>query len=234
MKREDLIRGHSPKGETTVRSKIAAQAHAPVVTALLLLLLAAIAGTPPAAVAQPAAPPDGFKVDPVHSSVAFTIRHFVSEVEGRFKDFAGTIRYDSQHPADSSVQFTVQAASIDTDNEARDKDLRSEHFFDVEKFPTLSFTSTKVTPKGANAFDVTGNLTIHGVTKTVTIPATLGGTIKSAKGAKAGFQSSFKINRMDYGVTWNSAIEGGGTILGTDVNVTIRVEANQPAPGAAR
>jgi polyisoprenoid-binding protein YceI len=222
-----------------VRSKIAAHAHAPVVMTLLLVLLLAIAGTPPAAVAQPAAPqaaaaqPGVFKVDPVHSSVAFNIRHFVSQVVGRFKDFAGTIRYDPQHPADSSVQFTVQAASIDTDNEARDKDLRSEHFFDVEKFPTLSFTSTKVTPKGANAFDVTGNLTIHGVTKAVTIPATLGGTIKSAKGAKAGFQSSFTLNRLDYGVSWNSAIEGGGTILGNDVNVTISVEANQPAPRLA-
>jgi polyisoprenoid-binding protein YceI len=223
-----------------VRSKIAAHAHAPVVMTLLLVLLLAIAGTPSAAVAQPAAPqaaaaqPGVFKVDPVHSSVAFSIRHFVSQVVGRFKDFAGTIRYDPQHPADSSVQFTVQAASIDTDNEARDKDLRSEHFFDVEKFPTLSFTSTKVTPKGANAFDVTGNLTIHGVTKAVTIPATLGGTLKSADGTqKAGFESVFTINRLDYGVRWNRAIEGGGTILGDDVHVTILVEANQPAPGAA-
>jgi polyisoprenoid-binding protein YceI len=207
-----------------------------------LLLLAALAPLPaiaqaPAAAQAPAVSAAGqagvFKVDPVHSSVAFTIRHFVSEVEGRFKDFAGTIRYDPQHPADSSVQFTVQAASIDTDNEARDKDLRSENFFDVQKYPTLSFTSTKVTPKGANAFDVTGNLTIHGVTKTVTVPATLGGVIKNPNGTqKVGFRSSFTINRVEYGVTWNRALEGGGSILGDEVNVTIRVEANQQ-PAAA-
>jgi polyisoprenoid-binding protein YceI len=205
---------------------------------MALLLLAALWQLP--AIAQPpaasaAGQPGAFKVDPVHSSVAFTIRHFVSEVEGRFKDFAGTIRYDPQHPADASVQFTVQAASIDTDNEARDKDLRSENFFDVQKFPTLTFTSTKVISKGANAFDVTGNLTIHGVTKTVTIPATLGGLIKNANGTqKAGFRSSFTVNRVEYGVTWNRALEGGGSILGDEVNVTIRVEANQQPAGAPK
>jgi polyisoprenoid-binding protein YceI len=193
---------------------------------------------PPPAPAAPAAAAAGqagvFKVDPVHSSVSFTIRHFVSEVEGRFKDFAGTIRYDAQHPADSSVQFTIQAASIDTDNEARDKDLRSENFFDVQKYLTLSFVSTKVVPKGGNTFDVTGNLTIHGVTKTVTVPATLGGVIKNPNGSlKAGFRSAFTVNRVDYGVTWNRALEGGGSILGDDVNITIRVEANQATAAKA-
>jgi polyisoprenoid-binding protein YceI len=203
----------------------------------LLLLLAVLSPLPATAQAAAAATgqPGVFKVDPVHSSVAFTIRHFVSEVEGRFKDFAGTIKFDPQHPADASVQFIVQAASIDTDNDARDKDLRSENFFDVQKYPTLTFTGTKVAPKAANAFDVTGNLTIHGVTKTVTIPATLGGVIRNPNGSqKAGFRSSFTVNRVDYGVTWNRALEGGGSILGDEVNITIRVEANQQPPAAAK
>ncbi|HVR10230.1 MAG TPA: YceI family protein, partial [Thermoanaerobaculia bacterium] len=135
------------------------------VQALSVILLLPVAWR--SAAAQPAV----YKADPVHSKVGFSIRHLVSDVDGRFKDFDGAIKYDSQHPADSSVQFTVQAASIDTGNDGRDKDLRSPNFFDVAKFPTLSFTSTKVAPKGNNAFDVTGSLTIHGVTKTVTIPA---------------------------------------------------------------
>jgi len=165
-----------------------------------------------------------YKVDPVHSGVSFTVRHFVSEVEGRFKDYAGTIKFDAQHPADSSVQFTVQAASIDTGNDSRDKDLRSDDYFGVEKFPTLSFVSTKVTPKAANSFDVTGNLTIKGVTKTITIPASFLGEMKTQMGQRAGFRSAFTIQRADYGVT------GGGAIIGADVNITIRVEAvREPA-----
>jgi polyisoprenoid-binding protein YceI len=184
----------------------------------------------PAAVA---AQPVVYKADPVHSSVTFTIRHFVSEVDGRFKDFDGTIKYDAQHPADSSVQFTVQAASISTGNDDRDKHLKSPDFFDVAKFATLSFTSTKVTPKGSNAFDVTGNLTIHGVTKTVTVPASFLGTIKTPQGEKAGFKSSFTINRMDYGVAWNRAVEGGGSILGDDVKIDVKIEANRAAAAAS-
>jgi polyisoprenoid-binding protein YceI len=181
-----------------------------------------------------AAQPAVYKADPVHSKVGFSIRHLVSDVDGRFKDFDGTIKYDAQHPADSSVQFTVQAASIDTGNDTRDKDLKSPKFFDVAKIPTLSFTSTKVAAKGNNAFDVTGNLSIHGVTKTVTIPAKFRGEVKSPMGERAGFESSFTVNRLDYGVKWNSVIEGGGTILGDDVDVSIRIEAVKQGAAAAK
>jgi polyisoprenoid-binding protein YceI len=191
---------------------------------LLLSLLPAIA----------AAQPLVYKADPVHSKIGFTIRHFVSEVDGRFNAFDGTIKYDPQHPAESSVQFTVQAASINTANDDRDKDLRSPNFFDVAKFPTLSFTSTKVTPKGADTFDVTGNLTIHGVTKTVTVPAKFRGSLKTPMGERAGFESSFSINRLDYGVTWNRAIEGGGSILGDNVDIAVRIEAPRQAAAASK
>jgi polyisoprenoid-binding protein YceI len=189
-----------------------------------LVVMVVMLWLPQAVLAQPAT----YKVDPVHSGVSFTIRHFVSEVEGRFKDYAGTIKYDAQHQADSSVQVTVQAASIDTGNDSRDKDLRSDSYFSVEKFPTLSFVSTKVTPKGANSFDVTGNLTIKGVTKTITIPATFLGEMKTQMGQRAGFRSAFTIKRADYGVT------GGAGIVGDDVNITIRVEAVRETAAAPK
>ena len=179
---------------------------------------------PQAVLAQPTT----YKVDPVHSGVTFTVRHFVSEVEGRFKDYAGTIKYDAQHPADSSVQFTVQAASIDTGNDSRDKDLRSDNYFGVEKFPALSFVSAKVTPKAADSFDVTGNLTIKGVTKTITIPASFLGEMKTKMGERAGFRSAFTIKRSDYGVS------GGAGIVGDDVNITIRVEAVRETAAAPK
>lgn len=198
-----------------MRYKMMLQAVAAIVVMLWL---------PLTAVAQPAA----YKVDPVHSGVSFTIRHFVSEVEGRFKDYAGTIKYDAQHQADSSVQFTVQAASIDTGNESRDKDLRTDSYFGVDKFPTLSFASTKVTPKGSNSFDVTGNLTIKGVTKTITIPASFLGEMKTQMGQRAGFRSAFTIKRSDYGVS------GGAGIVGDDVNITIRVEAVRETAAAPK
>lgn len=185
---------------------------------------------PALAAAQPAA----FKADPVHSKVGFSIRHIVSDVDGRFKDFDGAITYDAQHPEHSAVQFTVQAASIDTGNADRDKHLKSPDFFDAAKFATLTFTSTKVAAKGGNAFDVTGNLTIKGVTKTITIPAKFRGEAKTPMGDRAGFESSFTINRLDYGVAWNRALEGGGAMLGDDVDVSIRIEAVRqgaaPAP----
>lgn len=201
-----------------MRFKTMLQAHV-VILAILVML-----GLPLAAAAQPAA----YKVDPVHSGVSFTIRHFVSEVEGRFKDYAGTIKYDAQHQADSSVQFTVQATSIDTGNDSRDKDLRGDSYFSVEKFPTLSFVSTKVAPKGGNSFDVTGNLTIKGVTKTITIPASFLGEMKTQMGQRAGFRSAFTIKRSDYGVS------GGAGIVGDDVNITIRVEAVREAAAAPK
>jgi polyisoprenoid-binding protein YceI len=195
---------------------------------MTLLGLAVLLLVPALAAAEPVA----YKADPAHSSLAFTIRHFVSDVDGRFRDFDGVIQYDAQNPASSSVQFTVQAASISTENDDRDKHLKSPDFFDVAKFPTLSFTSTKVVAKGGNSFDVTGNLTLHGVTKVVTIPATFRGTVKLPKGEKAGFQSTFTLNRLDYGVAWNRAIEGGGAMLGDEVTVNIKIEANRQMAGA--
>src|SRR4029078_9769199 len=114
---------------------------------------------------------------------------------------AGFAEHDKPSPAAASVDFTVKAASIDTANNDRDEHLRSKDFFDVQKFPTLTFTSTKVVAKPANTLHVTGNLTMHGVTKPITIPVSLLGTVKTPKGEKAGFETNFKLYLQEYGIT---------------------------------
>lgn len=179
------------------------------------------------------AEPVVYKVDADHSGVNFSIRHFVSNNPGRFKDFDGTIKYDKANPAASSVEFTVQAASIDTANDDRDKHLRSPDFFDTEKFPTLTFTSTGVKGVDADTLEVTGDLTVHGVTKRITIPVEVLGSVKTPNGEKAGFETQFTINRKDYGIVWNRVMDSGA-VLGEDVKVTINIEANGPKPVAAK
>ncbi len=177
------------------------------------------------------AEPVTYKVDADHSGVGFTIRHFVTNTPGRFKDFTGTIVYDKDNPAGSKVEFTVQAASIDTANDDRDKHLRSADFFDVEKFPTLTFTSTGVKGVDKDTLEVTGDLTMHGVTKRVTIPVELLGTAKTPNGEKAGFETSFTLNRKDYGIVWNRVMDAG-PVLSEDVKVTISIESDRQQPAA--
>jgi polyisoprenoid-binding protein YceI len=177
------------------------------------------------------AEPVTYKVDADHSGVNFTIRHFVSNVPGLFKAYDGTIVYDKDNPAASKVGFTVQAASIDTGHADRDEHLRSADFFDVEKFPTLTFTSTQVKAQDKDTLEVTGDLTIHGVTKRVTIPVDFLGSVKTPNGEKAGFETSFMLNRKDYGINWNRVMDTG-PILGEDVKITISVEADRPQPAA--
>jgi polyisoprenoid-binding protein YceI len=193
----------------------------------LVLSLALFA--PALAVAEPAV----YKVDTDHSGVSFTIRHFVSNVPGRFEDFTGTIKYDPQNPGGSSVEFTVQVTSIDTANSDRDNHLRAPDFFDAQKFPTWTFVSNKVARKDANTLDVTGDLTIKGVTKRVTLPIQVLGTAKTPRGEKAGFETSFTIDRKDYGIEWNRVLDTGGPMLGNDVKITISIEANREAPAPA-
>jgi polyisoprenoid-binding protein YceI len=192
------------------------------VAALILALAPALA------VAEPVT----YKVDADHSGVSFSIRHFVSNTPGRFKDFDGTIKYDKAAPAASSVEFTIQTASIDTANNDRDEHLRGADFFDVQKFPTMTFVSTGVTPKDADTLEVTGDLTLHGVTKKVTIPVEVLGAIKTPGGEKAGFETTFTVNRKDYGIVWNRVLDSS-TVLGEDVKITVNIEANGPKPAAA-
>ena len=178
--------------------------------------------------------PENWTVDKVHSTATFKIRHITANVIGQFRDFDGAILIDRANPARSSVEFTIQAASIDTGSDNRDKHLRSPDFFDVEKFPTITFKSTAVTPKSKSEFDVTGDLTMHGVTKRITVPVTFGGFAKGGRGEKAGFEIETTLNRKDYGIIWNRALDEGGFVLGEDVKVTINLEVDRknPAPAA--
>jgi len=175
---------------------------------------------------------DVWTVDKNHSEVGFQIRHFVAKVRGRFTDFTGSITANAAKPDASSVEFTIKTTSIDTDNEGRDKHLRSADFFDVEKFPEITFKSTKVKPAGKDKYDVTGTLSLHGVSKEVTLPVTFGGvmTTKNREGKeslKSGFETQLVLNRKDYGIVWNTVLDSGGTVLGDDVTVQIQIEANK-------
>lgn len=190
------------------------------------------AATPPAPAAAPAPPadPNAWRIDVGHSDLSFSIRHFVSRVRGGFGQWSGTIIVDTTDITRGSVDVVIQAGSIDTRNENRDKDLRSANFFDVEKYPTITFRSTKVAGR-ADDLTVTGDLTIHGVTKPVVLKGRyLGGTIDNRGGRRIGFEATTTINRLDYGVTWNRVAEGGGAMLGDEVRIDIVVAGTKPAP----
>lgn len=176
---------------------------------------------------------ESFVFDKSHSQVGFRVRHWLTKVEGRFKDYDGKISLDRAKPSDSKVEIAIQAASIDTDNDRRDTHLRSADFFEVEKYPTITFKSTKVEPKGKDLYVVTGELTMHGVTKTVTIPVRHTGFLNLGKQEKAGFELTIPINRKDFGIVWNRTADQGGVMLGDDVEITVLVEANKEMPATA-
>ncbi len=180
-----------------------------------------------------AAEPTVYKVDADHSGVNFSIRHFVSNVSGRFRDFDGVIKYDPQNLAASSVEFTIRAASIDTANNDRDEHLRSKDFFEVAKYPTMTFASTRVVPQDATTLEVTGTLTMHGVTRQVIFPVQLLGTMRAPRGEKAGFEAAFTLNRKEFGISWNNLLDSG-PMLGDEVKIRIEIEANSQAMKAAR
>ena len=168
-----------------------------------------------------------YNVDKNHSEATFKIRHLMSKVSGKFDDFAGSVTTDGKDAAASSVQFTIKTASIDTANEGRDKDLKSGNFFDVEKYPEITFKSTAIKPTAKkNVYDVTGDLTMHGVTKKVTLPVEFLGFGKDPWGGeRAGFSLSTTLNRKDYGINWNKALDNGGYLLGDDVDISVNIEA---------
>jgi polyisoprenoid-binding protein YceI len=181
------------------------------------------------------AAPLTFDIDQPHSQVGFSIRHFFSKVQGQFKDFSGTIVMDQAKPSASSVDVTIKAASISTDNDARDKHLRSPDFFAADSLPTLTFKSTKVVPAGKDKVEVTGDLTMHGVTKSVVLDVEfLGmgevGVGGQSWGTKAGFDATATINRKDFGINWNKTLDHGGLMIGEDVTVSLHIEANLKQP----
>ena len=169
---------------------------------------------------------DIYKVDKAHSMTTFKVRHLISKVTGRFSDVDGTINFDRTTPQNSTVEFTIKAASIDTDNDSRDKHLRSADFFEVEKYPTITFKSTKIAPSATkDVYNVTGNLTMHGVTRQITLPVTFLGFGKDPWGnERAGFEMETTLNRKDYGINWNKALDQGGFLLADPVKITINLE----------
>lgn len=173
-----------------------------------------------------AAPAQTFAIDKAHSDLLFQVRHLVTRVRGRFTDFSGTLSFDLESPADSSVVVTIDAASIDTGTPDRDTHLRSADFFDVATYPALTFVSSRVDRKSDDRFDVTGTLTIHGVTREVTLPVTYLGRATDPWGnERAGFESEITINRKDFGLGWNALLETGGFVVGDEVKITLSVQA---------
>lgn len=172
------------------------------------------------------AAPQTYEIDPVHSRVEFTIRHMFSKVTGDFGAFKGTIHYDAAAPATSSALVEIDASSIDTNNDRRDADLKSANFFDVAKFPTLTFVSSKVTPGDEGKFKVAGTLTMHGISKPVVLDASFLGAGPGMDGAmRAGFEAATKVDRKDYGIIWNKTLDQGSTLLGDEVTINLEIEA---------
>ena len=173
-------------------------------------------------------------LDKSHSNVKFAVTHMVvSEVEGNFKMFDGTVEHTKPDFTDAKINFTVDVASVNTDNERRDGHLKSDDFFNAEKFPKMTFVSSGVKSLGNNKYEIAGNLTIRDVTKPVVFATTYGGTIATKNGAKAGFKAKTTINRFDYNLKWDAATESGGLVVSKDIDITINVELNQAKPATA-
>jgi polyisoprenoid-binding protein YceI len=168
-----------------------------------------------------------YTLDPAHSRIGFVARHaMVTKVRGSFDEFAGTAVLDGANPANSRVEVTIDAASIDTRNAQRDEHLRSNDFLAMQEYPKITFASTGVRQAGETTFEVTGDLTIKGVTNEITIPFEFEGAAKDPFGnQRVGFEGSATINRRDYGVTWNAALEGGGVLVSDKVTLEFEISA---------
>ncbi len=176
---------------------------------------------------------DEYKIDKVHSTVGFSVKHLViSSVPGRFTDFDGAIAYDDKDVTKSSVKVTIQAASINTDNARRDEDLRGPSFLDTTKYPTITFESKQV-KKTPNGLVAVGTLTIKDVSKEIELPFTINGKVRLGDSEHMGAEAQTKINRQDYHLTFNKMIEAG-PMVGDDVNINLTVDAVRPLPKAAQ
>jgi polyisoprenoid-binding protein YceI len=179
--------------------------------------------------------PTQWQIDPAHSAAHFSVRHLmISNVRGEFTKLTGSAQINPADLAKSTVEVTIEAGSLNTREAQRDEHLRSPDFFDVANYPTLTFRSKRVEPQGAEAFKLTGDLTIRGVTKQVTFD--VDGPTPSVKdpwgNTRAGVTASAKINRKDFGLVWNALTEAGGVVVGDEVKITIDAELIQLAPTA--
>jgi polyisoprenoid-binding protein YceI len=198
----------------------------------LSLVIAPAGARPPVTRPIPRAASE-WRIDPVHSEIRFRIRHFVTRVSGTFTDWDGIITGDPADWTGGSVVVNIRTQSVYTRNERRDNDLRSANFFEVEKYPEMTFRSTGVRMEGS-AITLVGDLTIKNITRPVTLVGTYLGIAPGKEGKdRAGFEVSTTINRLDYGVNWNRAAEGGGMMLGDDVAIEIAIEAVKQVPAGA-
>jgi len=192
--------------------------------AFVIVLLAAVA-------AGPAAAAEGvWEIDPAHSSVQFSVRHMmVSNVRGEFRKVTGTVRGDESDPTKGQVEATIDTTSIDTRNEKRDSHLKSADFLDTEKYPTMTFRSKKIEKTGDHRYRVTGDLILHGVTREVTLDVEgPSAPVKDPMGnVRAGAQATAKLDRREFGITWSKTLDGGGVMVGDEVDVTIDVEGTK-------
>ena len=175
-----------------------------------------------------------WKIDPQHSSAQFSVRHMaISTVRGAFSKVTGTILLDDNDITKSTVDVTIDASTVDTREPDRDKDLRSDKFFDVAHYPSITFKSKRVQQVATGKLKVTGDLTIHGTTKEVVLDVE--GPTASVKdpwgNVRAAVTATTKVNRQDFGVKWNATLDNGGVVVGDDVNITIDVEMIKQAPG---
>ena len=173
----------------------------------------------------PAAWATAYAIDPDHSAVSFKIRHLFSNVQGSFNTFEGRFDYVPDHPEQWKAEATIQAASIDTRVEKRDNHLRSADFFDVEKNPTIAFKSTEVTDTTPTTGKLHGILTMHGVEQPVVLDLDIHGEGKDPWGnLRSGFTATTRINRKDFGIVWNKALETGQLLVGDEVDITLEIE----------
>ncbi|WP_110928479.1 YceI family protein [Bacillus massiliglaciei] len=166
-------------------------------------------------------------IDPTHSSIEFSVKHMmIAKVKGSFNDFTANVTADPADLTTADIEFTIQAASIDTRNEDRDNHLRSADFFDTENNPVITFKSTDIKKTDEDEYDVTGDVTILGVTRPETFSITFEGQGQDPWGnTKAGFSGKGKIKRSDFGLTWNSALETGGVLVGDQITISLEFEA---------
>ncbi|MBM7691270.1 polyisoprenoid-binding protein YceI [Peribacillus deserti] len=166
-------------------------------------------------------------LDPTHSSVDFSVKHMMfAKVNGSFNKFDAVIEADPADLTSADIEFTIDAASIDTRNDDRDVHLRSADFFDTENYPSITFKSNEITKTSENEYSVAGVLTVHGVTRPETFTVTFEGQGKDPWGnEKAGFSVEGKIKRSDFGLTWNAALETGGVLVGDQINISLQIQA---------
>ncbi|MEO6119283.1 MAG: YceI family protein [Terriglobales bacterium] len=175
---------------------------------------------------------DEYKIDPAHSAANFSVKHMlISTVHGRFASVSGTIIYDEKDPSKSSVEAVIKADSINTDNESRDKHLKSADFFEVEKYPEITFKSKRVEKRG-NRLIAIGTLTMKGVSKDIELPFEIA-KLNTPRGALIGVGASTELNRQDYGVSWSRKLDNGGLAVSDTVKIELNLEARAAAPAPA-